>query len=324
VCGGSSLEFARAFIMSFSDAGMPALFLREAGPSDASRKTLIDVFLAFQLLGLIGSVALVLTTTLSNRAPRNSTWQNFFTSWIISTVSYSLLLFTGQIHTPQPTFGVCLAQAGLIYGIPSLTAATTFGLIAQIWFKVQTLLRRKVKNERLWTITILILPYCMLVGMVIASWVAGVRNPSGVLIIGSGMYCHIGYSGTLGKVSAALVALTLIPTVTLEILICISLRKNWATFKRMKNSMSIILRVVIFTLIGILAISLSALFVFSSNHGPGVNIALAAMPVIAVLVFSTQKDILSVWMFWRPAESKTLADTSISESSRPSTSSAPV
>jgi len=314
--------------MSFSDAGVPALFSREAGPSTTSRTALIDVFLAFQLLGLIGSVALVLTTTLSTRATRNATWQNFFTSWIISTLSYSLLLFAGQVQRPQPAFGVCLAQAGLIYGIPSLTAATTFGLIAQIWFKVQTLLRQKVQNERLWTIAILILPYCMLFGMVVASWVTGVRNPGSVAIIGSGMYCHIGSSGTLGKVSAALVALTLIPTLTFEILICIALRRNWATFKRMHNSMSIILRVVVFTLIGVLAISLSALFVFSSNHGPGVNIALAAMPVIAVLVFATQKDILAVWMFWRPASAsaagKTLADTSFAESSSTSSAGAPV
>ncbi|KAJ7199200.1 hypothetical protein GGX14DRAFT_662322 [Mycena pura] len=342
--------------MSFSDAGVPALFSREAGPSSTPRTALIDVFLAFQLLGLIGSVALVLTTTLSTRATRNATWQNFFTSWIVSTVSYSLLLFAGQARRAQPAFGVCLAQAGLIYGIPSLTAATTFGLIAQASATARPYNTTPLTSSRADLVQgadalaaesperaaldgrvlakILVLPYCMLFGMVVASWVTGVRNPGSVAIIGSGMYCHIGSSSTLGKVSAALVALTLIPTLTFEILICIALRKNWATFARMHNAMSIILRVVVFTLIGILAISLSALFVFSSNHGPGVNIALAAMPVIAVLVFATQKDILAVWMFWRPASAartgtgKTLADadTSFAESSRSSASvaSAPV
>ncbi|KAJ6572299.1 hypothetical protein B0H19DRAFT_1133246 [Mycena capillaripes] len=301
--------------MSFSEAGLPAIFSRDAGSPNPQHKLLINIFLALQLLGLVGSCTLVLTTTLSSRAPRNATWQNFFTSWIISTVSYSLLLFSGQVNVPEPTFGVCLAQAGLIYGIPSLTAATTFGLIAQIWFSVQTLLARKVKNERLWTIGLLILPYAILFAMVVASWAIGIRNPDIVQVIGSGMYCHLGPSGTLGKVSAAVVALMLLPTLALEILICISLRRNWGTFKRMKNSLSIIIRVIIFTMFGILAITLSGIFVFTENHGAALNIVFATMPVTAVIVFSTQRDIISVWMFWKPRpEAKTLASPRSSSS----------
>ncbi|KAJ7096149.1 hypothetical protein C8R44DRAFT_889863 [Mycena epipterygia] len=307
--------------MSFSDAGVPAFFSffsREAGSPTAHHKLLIGIFLVLQVLGLIGSVALVLTTTLSSRSPRNATWQNFFTSWIISTVSYSLLLFSGQVNKPEPMFGVCLAQAGLIYGIPSLTAATTFGLIAQIWFSVQALLARKIKNERLWTIGILILPYVILFAMVIASWAVGIRNPDLVVMIGSGMYCHIGPSGTLGKVSAALVALSLIPTLALEIMICVALRRNWATFKRMKHSMSITLRVIIFTMFGILAIALSGIFVFTESHGAALNIVFAAMPVVAVIVFSTQKDIISVWMFWKKQPAGKTLSTPRSSSSQAS------
>jgi len=305
--------------MSFSEAGLPAIFSRDAGPPTPHHKLLINIFLTLQMLGLIGSCTLVLTTTLSSRAPRNATWQNFFTSWIISTVSYSLLLFSGQVNVPEPAFGVCLAQAGLVYGIPSLTAATTFGLIAQIWFSVQALLARKVKNERLWTIGLLILPYAILFAMVVASWAIGIRNPGIVEIIGSGMYCHLGPSGTLGKVSAAVVALMLLPTLALEIMICIALRRNWGTFKRMKNSLSIIIRVIIFTMFGILAITLSGIFVFTENHGAALNIVFATMPVTAVIVFSTQRDIISVWMFWKPRpEGKTLS------SPRPSNSTAQV
>ncbi|KAF7295661.1 hypothetical protein MIND_01106300 [Mycena indigotica] len=291
--------------MSFSDTGLSILLSRDThnssdtDPPSTSRKALIDTFVTLQLLGLVGSIALVLTTTLSRRAPRNATWQNFFTSWIISTASYSLLLVSGQLYKEHPPFGLCLAQAGLIYGTPSLTAATTFGLIMQIWFSVQNLLLRKVKHERLWTVVILVLPYCMMFGMVIASWVTGIQNPSRVKVIGSGMYCHIGPSSTLGKASAALVALTLLPTIALEITICVALRKNWSTFKRMRHSMSITLRVMIFTLFGILAISLSGVFVFSDSHGAAINVILAALPVIGVIIFASQTDILSVWRITR-------------------------
>jgi len=288
------------------------MFSREAG-HPTRHKTLIVIFLALQMLGLVGSCALVLTTTLSNRAPRNATWQNFFTSWIISTVSYTLLLFAGQANKPEPTFGVCLAQSGLVYGIPSLTAATTFGLIAQIWFSVQTLLARKVKNERIWTIALLILPYVFLLALVIASWTIGIRNTDQVKIIGSGMYCHL--EGVMGKVSGAMVALTLLPTIALEISICIALRRNWGTFKRMKHSLSIILRVVVFTMFGILAIAVSGVFVFTNNHGASLNIVFGILPITAVVVFSTQKDIISVWMFWKPQSEEKMVSSPISSSS---------
>ncbi|KAK7059839.1 hypothetical protein R3P38DRAFT_3168291 [Favolaschia claudopus] len=309
--------------MSLFEAGVPALVSREAGPSTAlHHKMLIDLFLTLQMLGFVGSCALVLTTTLSSRAPRNATWQNFFTAWIVSTVSYSLLLFSGQLNNPKPSFGVCLAQSGLIYGIPSLNAATAFGLIAQIWFSVQTVLSKKIKYERLWIIGLLILPYAFLVAIVVAAWTTGIRNSGSVELIGSGMYCHLGHSATLGRVSAAIVALLLIPTLALEIAICVALRRNWGTFKKMRNSLSIIMRVVIFTIFGTLAIGVSGVFVFSDAHGAALNIVLAILPVTAVVVFATQKDIIRVWMFWKrplPADEKSLDDSS----PRSSKSSAP-
>ncbi|KAJ7636730.1 hypothetical protein FB45DRAFT_449330 [Roridomyces roridus] len=306
--------------MTFSfTAGLPALtfFPRsgDAGTQSPDHDTLINVFVALQMIGLIGSVALVLTTTLSSRAPRTPTWQNFFTSWIISTISYSLLLFAGQLRSRDPPFGVCLAQAGLIYGTPSLAAATTFGLVVQIWFSTQSLTAKKIPHERIWTLAILVLPYLVLFSMVLASWVIGSNNPELVKLIGSGMYCHIGPTGALGKVSATIVTILLLPTLVFEVLICVSLRRNWSTFRRMKNSLSIVLRVIIFSVIGVLAIVLSAIFVFSANedHGASVNIVLALIPVLAVIVFSSQRDIISVWMFWRPREGRTLGSSSSSK-----------
>ncbi|KAJ7238492.1 hypothetical protein C8J57DRAFT_1373993 [Mycena rebaudengoi] len=284
--------------MSFSES-VPTLFTRYTYADPAEHTALLSVFIALQILGLIGSIAL-----------------NFFTSWIISTVSYSLLALSGQLNKPNPAFGVCLAQAGLIYGIPSLTAATTLGLITQIWFNVRALLMQKVKNERIWTIVILVIPYVVLFSMVIASWVVGMNKPSLVRVIGSGMYCHI-----VRRASAALVALMLLPTLTLEIMICVALRRNWSTFRRMKQSMSIILRVMIFTFFGILAISLSGIFVFTDSHGAALNIVFAAMPVAAVVVFATQKDIIATWMFWKK---RSQPRTKSIDSSRSSDASSPV
>ncbi|KAJ7096155.1 hypothetical protein C8R44DRAFT_860183 [Mycena epipterygia] len=262
-------------------AALTAQRLGEVGSPTTNPKIPVDVFLALQMVGLVGSCALVLTTTLSSRAPRNATWQNFFTSWIISTASYSLLLLSGQANKQHPTFGVCLAQAGLIYGIPSLTAATTFGLIAPIWFNVQALLSRKVKNERVWTIGFLIFPYVVFFAMFTASWVVGTRHPELVVMIESGMYCHIVCAGHLdidGKGLGGAGCFNANSDVGPRkyVMICMALRGNWTAFKRMEHSMSITLRIILFTMFGILAIALSAIFVFTETRASvGLNIVFA-------------------------------------------------
>lgn len=146
---------------------------------------------------------------------------------------------------------------------------------------------------------LIIVPYAIFVPLLIAFLVVALQNPRIVQIAESGMYC-IFSDRTPGRVSALMAGLILLPTVAVEVQTCGALRKKWALFKHQKDSLSMIIRVLLFTCFGILAVILGAFFFFEVESGAPLNIVLSLLPVAFVLVFGTHSGLLRVWMFWKP------------------------
>lgn len=117
-------------IVTYSDQLIPTVIPPDSSQHDTS---LIILFFALQLIGLVGSI---FTIVIAHFSPirRHLTWYNFLASWIISSLSYSLLLFAGQIDLSgekksEVPFGLCVFQSSVIYASPPLcvwcTALTT-------------------------------------------------------------------------------------------------------------------------------------------------------------------------------------------------------
>ncbi|KAF9458173.1 hypothetical protein BDZ94DRAFT_1313551 [Collybia nuda] len=282
------------------------LFARQLTNSDddeGNSLQLIHVFISFHLFGFFGTIIMLLTACFSRTTPRHPTWISFAISWIISTFSYSLLFLGGHLTGSEPGYPLCLVQGVMIYSAPPLTAATTCALVIQIWFLVRSVATSTSSGKghilsSMWSASLLIIPYLLYVTIVVAMLVVGIQTPSTVQRVSSGMYCNFA-NRIPGRISTFLVASIMIPTVFLEIQVCMALRRNWNLFKSQKGSLSMILRVVIFTLFGFFAIAASILFFFTVHHGPQLNVVISLIPIAAVLVFATQGDLIRVWMFWR-------------------------
>ncbi|KAI3615459.1 hypothetical protein WG66_011898 [Moniliophthora roreri] len=269
-------------------------------PADTSQydTALVNLFVAFQLFGLFGSI-ITCASALYSSVQRHPTWYSFIASWIISCFSYSLLFFGGQLFAPKPSLGLCTAQASLVYGAPPITATATLGLVTQIWFSVHSALRgRTFTRQRLWGIVILFAPYILFVCIFTESLVIALVQPKSVRRTGSGMYCNTGVP-IPGRLSAALVSVVLLIALGIEIRIIIALRRNYKDLKSNAQTMNLIIRVLAFTLFGVIAIVLGVYFTFTVHHGAELNVLVSTLPVAAVLVFGTQKDLLQAWMFWK-------------------------
>lgn len=70
------------------------------------------------LVGGLGMVLMLITAAMSAKVKRLPTWYSFCVSWVISTVSYSLLFISAEQFTGTPLFYVCYVQASLIYSLP--------------------------------------------------------------------------------------------------------------------------------------------------------------------------------------------------------------
>lgn len=268
-----------------------------------SSPALINVFIAFQLFGLLGALIMLFTTALfRSQAPRHAAWYSFILSWIISCLSYTLLFWAGHLAPQDPVpYTLCFIQGIFIHAAPPLTAGTTLGLVTQIWLLLRSATTTGARAQHISPLLLtatLIIPYMMFVGIMVTTLVIGWKDPQTVERSGSGMYCS--FTNVIpGRLSSLLCIVILVPAVVLEVLVCRMLHSHWGAFRAEKYAKSMVLRVTIFALVGILAVCLSFVFFFIIDHAAVLNIVISVAPVAAVLIFGTQADLYRVYMFWR-------------------------
>lgn len=286
------------------DGATPGAFIL---PPGFSRSTpMVRYFVTAQAMGWMGMIIVVMTALGSARlrARRNLTWFSFCFSWVLSTTSYLILSFAGQQTGFQPRPSTCLAQAALVYGAPSLTATTTLLLTLQLWSTMVAVFQnaQDAKRPGGWLQThmrlLSLAPYVLFLVVVIASAINGGKNPTTVRRASSSVYCIID-TGVPGKISAGLVMLTLFVTLGAEGMIGTLLYRNWSIFGRKGDFLATVIRITVFTFVGLLAIIISLIFISDRDHGDLSNIFIALAPIAAVLIFGTQGDMVRVWMFWR-------------------------
>ncbi|KAF7323950.1 hypothetical protein MKEN_00616500 [Mycena kentingensis (nom. inval.)] len=297
---------------SFGPQSLPSAPLLLLFPFSLTMKTQVNaIFWGMQTAGLLGAFVMLLTATIwHNIARRHSSWFNFMITWLLSCASY---LFT--MNTPanrQPDHALCLFQAALIYSVPTLTSGATVALVVNVYLNLRSLLTGSRNHNRTVVSTALIVaPYIPAWAVFASALTLGLSEPSRVQRLDGAAYCTI-TSLVPSRVSAALVATLMTACLALEIIIIRAMRRAWETLRRDdRGSIPIIVRVFAFTLVGMLSIILSLVLLAlpsTSSHDAAFNIVIATIPISSVIIFGTQKDILTAWcsilnfnipMWWR-------------------------
>ncbi|KAH9921238.1 uncharacterized protein BXZ73DRAFT_91847 [Epithele typhae] len=274
-----------------------------AGTTDDT--TEVKVFLTFQFIGAAGLFAVLVTALFAPKIYRHFTWLNFCITWLIYCISYTLLAFAGQQLRPEPpSFPLCLTQASLIYAAPVLVAMSTFALVLQLWVTLKTALhppKAPRTRDTVFSGFLLLAPYIAWLGFVVAILVIGTLNPSSVERAGHLVYCTL-QGGRAGNITAMVVAAILLVMVGFDIYIGVVLYKNWRALRGSDHPgqipFNLLLRVALFSFVCVVGIGCTFIFLSGVSFFAG-NILISLMPVVAFLVFGTQRDILEAWVFWR-------------------------
>ncbi|EAU87081.1 hypothetical protein CC1G_05770 [Coprinopsis cinerea okayama7 len=255
---------------------------------------LFTAFLTMHMFGALGSLIVLLTAALSPSIPRHATWYSFMFSWFLSSTSYSLLLLTGNKDNPRPPYALCVTQASLIYAALPMTTGTVIAVVLQVYFNVKNWMSDTEHRANPILLRALIAaPYCMHLAMFIGSLVVGLKHPETVQRPSNGFFCNY-VIRIPSRISSISVAVLTIPTIVLQGMTFWALKRNWMLLR------GSILRVLSFSFFGVVAIVLGIVFATGSAQGPAfLNVIVATVPVAAVLIFGSQKDILNTWMFWR-------------------------
>jgi len=260
--------------------------------------TVVTAFAALQTIGLIGSLLVLCTVVLSSRVKRYSTWISFNVSWIFMTLTYLLLFISGE-QTGSDLGSICVLQSALVYSIPVLGGSTGLALCIQIWQTVSG-------YQKVSTAILIGAPYVSFLIMTLGPLIKAGTDTSGVRM-DSGLYCGL-ISGVPGDVSAALVIVMVVITVSYEIRIfklLLDNRRRYPDSNESSISIPIVIRVAVFNLFGILTVASGAVFLTRNSIGEEVgNLVIASLPVAWVLVFGTQTDIVRAWMFWKHDEAE--------------------
>ncbi|KAI0803333.1 hypothetical protein BC629DRAFT_120101 [Irpex lacteus] len=108
------------------------------GTNEYDSSALRSVYLALHIAGgHIGLPILVLTFFISKRVHRPATVINFCITWIVYSVSYTLLFYGGYHDHRKPPFELCFVQAAMIHGSPPMAAVAGFGVVVQAYTAYQ-------------------------------------------------------------------------------------------------------------------------------------------------------------------------------------------
>ncbi|KAF8189774.1 hypothetical protein K438DRAFT_930773 [Mycena galopus ATCC 62051] len=262
--------------------------------------TIRYVFYGLELAGLVGAVFMLLTAIIwRKRVRRHASWFNFTITWIISCSSYLFLM--GEPLDQQPNHNLCLVQAALVYSVPTLTSGATIALVIHIYMMLRNLLT--LPTNRQGSLTAAVSSSLALHpawAMFVFSMKFGLDHPSLVRRSdsddGTASYCIMNTT-LLQRVSGIVVVIIMVLCLVVEVVIFRHLRRAWETLQKdNRSSVSTIVRVLAFTLVGMLSIILSLIFSVTPNyHNTAFNIVIAMIPVFSVIIFGTQKDLITAW-----------------------------
>ncbi|KAJ7848586.1 hypothetical protein B0H14DRAFT_2767274 [Mycena olivaceomarginata] len=221
----------------------------EVGRAATSFRGYRDGFYALELLGLVGAVLMLLTAIIWRKVVRrHASWLNFMATWIISCASYLFLM--AEPVGRHPNHNLCLFQAALVYSVPTLTSGATLALVIHVHMTLRSLLTLPTNHQRSWTPALVIGPYVPAWAIFIYALKVGLNDPSLVHRLNDGMYCDLATESPQ-RVSSIVVVIIMVLCLAVEV----SLKRDD------QSSISIIVRVLAFTLVGMLSIMYVDIFI---------------------------------------------------------------
>jgi len=253
-----------------------------------------------------GLPVLLAVVLLSRKVKRHATFVNLIVAFIIIGLSSSLLLYVGRTTGPEPSRMLCLFQASLLYGMPSLASTAAFALVLQMYFTVRAAYDgvEYVEGDhfvRSWMM--LVGPYLAYFTTILATATIGAADPSKVSRNRRFFYCSVdalNLTNTLSAFSALVLFTTLVFISWTSLLLFrrIKMARRHAVRTRWSLDLNFPVRIMAFGIYVVIALSLSLIAVTSpSSPVPDITIATAA--TVFILIFGTQADIRNALMFWK-------------------------
>ncbi|KAF9027267.1 hypothetical protein BDP27DRAFT_1350674 [Rhodocollybia butyracea] len=281
---------------------MPVMLSRDFGSevTPGSSFVVFDVLLG---LSLFFTSCTYFSALFSKSIVRMMTWFALIISCWLSCISF--LLLVGHQVGGDPSFSLCLFQAGMIYAAPPSAAAAALAFVIEIYLRLTTFMTQTLVNNRIIT-SLLFLPA---VTHQVVFWIAiftGLSKQEAVQPNPQNMFCRID-----AELPPAVTGVTVITFVVIMIMVELYtiyyLWRRRTVFREARRHgvgpifpFKLFIRVGIYTLVAMILISVDVVINFgpTKESTPALDIT-AVIPLSIALVFGTQEDIVHMYMFWK-------------------------
>ncbi|KZS96265.1 hypothetical protein SISNIDRAFT_482851 [Sistotremastrum niveocremeum HHB9708] len=308
--------------------------MSDLGGTGVSHEQLIFnwLYIIIQILGgQIGLPLLLLTFIFSRSVRRDIVVGNFCLTWIISSVSFSLVMYSTLLGERAVSSGLCLLQSVLIEACqamlvyfsmnPLATAVSTFSLAFNLWMVMQ---RPRLTAQLKWQMLLCLPSYIVFFTIVVIAFLRGtdpsVDGPNSA--VPAAFYCIIvedgGVSNDPNVIFRTLVSIYIFSAILLgstfifEALVLYSIvirKRHWQPIFQ-----GTFIRVGLFVLYRLVPFVMEPFVIKNPDsilsQGPGrsapstvyaraYEIIQAAVPLVAFCVLASAPDVLSAWGLWR-------------------------
>ncbi|KZT35372.1 hypothetical protein SISSUDRAFT_1064519 [Sistotremastrum suecicum HHB10207 ss-3] len=279
-----------------------SLRIRDGSSSTTPPISFLLLWFSVLILGQIGLFALLCTFALSKSiTPRSPLLINVIVIWFFATFAYLILAYSGHYTDSKPPFEFCLAQAVLKHGFDSGSVFAVFLLVFDTWLTVRR------GNEaptfpRLRLVLGISAPYVTFLVASLLVLISGIKHPQHVERIQGTFYCTLG--GDIGgRFLKAAWEIVMTAQIVFHVMLGVAAWKYQKDANRVGTdvlSISVLIRVLLFSIWGLVGLVLSVGFTIGTvTSGIAVSTISSSFPLVIFLIFSTSKDILRVWCFWK-------------------------
>jgi hypothetical protein len=241
---------------------------------------------------------------LSPKVNRHPTLLNLIISFIFSSITACLLLYANRHVGPQPSHGLCVAQAGLINAITPMWGTASLVLVYNIWNTFYCAVRKQPRADSITKrVAMLAAPYIVWAIWSASSLYFAFANQDTVNRDRRVFYCSMDYAPFSTAMSVFTSLICLVVT-GFQVHLGILFYRNYHVGGSSAVDMKFVVRTLIFgvyTLAGMF-VSLATLLYPSNSFA---DIFAASFGFVAFFVFGTQGDVLAALKFWGRKEDST-------------------
>ncbi|KAJ3490687.1 hypothetical protein NLI96_g1259 [Meripilus lineatus] len=174
----------------------------DIGPQASS---ILSAWIFFQIAAGHVLLPILAATLLLSRPKRTPLVTNVCITWIITSIISSLLFYVGEHVGPEPSRGLCVAQASLMDAVPMMTSTALLSLTYHVWYSFDSgKTAEKPRMRKGVLVLLMFVPYVMLALFFGVAYQIANTHPDDVNRAQQYFYCSLSHRPLLMKYGSML------------------------------------------------------------------------------------------------------------------------